>query len=231
MIQNDRLHDSILIGLLVTFVAWLALPVARPPQPVFRMSRGVEYEPPPPLKVPASIAELDDVLIIKPGYKVAIQIVEDKREPLQQRVAVTGEIQAPYLGLMKVDGLTCRKLANKIKAGLEREFFARATVLVAVRVDSFQKVSRGRGLVFVVVFGSVARGGKYDVRETEEETVSDLLSRAGGYTGSNSVPKITIHRETPAGYRTILVDTNAIFLLHQVECDLFLRMYDVMIVE
>ena len=54
--------------------------------------------------------ELDNVQRLKPGYVVSIRILEDKRDAIHQIIAVTGEIQAPYLGLLKADGLTCRGL-------------------------------------------------------------------------------------------------------------------------
>lgn len=82
-----------------------------------------------------SMEALDNQRRLKSENIVSIRILEDKREALQQVVAVTGEIQVPYLGLLKAEGLTCRELALQIKAGLEKEFFKVATVLVTKDED------------------------------------------------------------------------------------------------
>jgi len=67
-----------------------------------------------------SMDELDDLQKLKPGYFVSIRILEDKRDALHQRVSLTGEIQAPCIGLIKAEGLTCRELAFKIKPELKK---------------------------------------------------------------------------------------------------------------
>lgn len=184
-----------------------------------------------PLKMPASMAEVDNLKPIEKGHVITIQILEDKREALQQVVAVTGEIQAPYLGPLKAEGLTCREVANRIKARLEREFFKDATVLVVDSGHVGNGPCRGHDIEFVVALGAIQRQGKYDLPVDQDTTVSTFLKRAGGYTGKNSFPKIRVIRKTPQGNKSIQVNSKAVLDKERPEYDLFLRPYDVMIVE
>ncbi len=182
-----------------------------------------------PMKMPTSMAETDNLKPIEKGHVITIQILEDKREALQQVVAVTGEIQAPYLGKLKAEGFTCREVANEIKAGLEKEFFKEATVLV---LDEGKHVDGPcLDLEFVVALGAIQRQGKYDLPVDQDTTVSAFLKRAGGYTGKNALPKIRVIRKTPQGNKSIQVNSKAVLGKEQPEYDLFLRPYDVMIVE
>ncbi|MDZ4402114.1 polysaccharide biosynthesis/export family protein [Prosthecobacter sp.] len=175
---------------------------------------------------------LDNAWQLKPENTISIRILEDKRDALQQRVAITGEIHVPYLGLIKAEGLTCRELALKIKAGLEKEFFKIATVLVTKDEDVIPKVVK----CFlqpptVVLFGKAKRTGIYDLPTDRDQTVSGLLEKAGGHTSEETAPKIRVVRKTPLGNKTILVNSKAVLIQKRPEFDLFLREGDVMFVE
>lgn len=190
---------------------------------------GEDGKSAPVLKMPTNMEEIDSLKPISKGHIVTIQILEDKRAALQQVVAVTGEIQAPYLGLLKAEGLTCREVANQIKVGLEKKFFKEATVLV---LDEGEHIDGPcLDLEFVVAFGAIQRQGKYDLPLDRVTTVSSLVIRAGGCTGIHGPPKIRVIRKTPQGNKTILVNTKALLGEKRSEYDISLRPYDVMIVE
>ncbi|MCB1275950.1 MAG: polysaccharide biosynthesis/export family protein [Prosthecobacter sp.] len=179
------------------------------------------------LKMPASMAELDRLKPIEIGHVITIRVVEDKRAALQQVVSVTGMIQAPYLGALNAEGLTCREVADNIKAGLEKDFFRTATVLV---LDCGEHVPSECALEFAVVFGAVTKEGKYDLSQ-QDTTVSNLLNQTGGYNGKRTPPRIYIIRKTPQGNKRLLVNTRAVFVEKRPEYDLFLRPDDFVIVE
>lgn len=173
---------------------------------------------------------------MQPGYIVSLQILEDKREAVQQRVAVTGEIQVPYLGLMKAAGKTCSELAEEARRQLERTYFTKATVIVridekATATASGTRISCPHGFAAVHLFGGVLRAGTYDLPTNKDTTVSSQLARAGGHTSKAVVPKIKIVRTTPQGEKIIVVNTRAILVEKKAEYDLVLRPNDVMIVE
>jgi len=181
-----------------------------------------------------SSAALDNTTKLKPGWTLGIRIVEDRREKLQQVIAVTGEIQAPYVGLVKAGGLTCAELAAKIKGELEKSFFHRATVLVTLDSTEREPQEGVKGCFsedLICVFGNVSKAGKYELPQKGDLTVSGFLQWAGGHTSKKTLPKIQIVRNTPQGNKRILVDAEAILIRKSKEHDLFLRPYDVMLVD
>lgn len=180
-----------------------------------------------------SMDVLDNNRPISSGDLISIKIIEDRREPLQQRVAVTGEVQAPYIGLIKAQGKTSRELAYAIKRELEKNFFKNATVVVAIDQLNPDDVMREReiDLEFYVMFGFVARQGKYDLPNNEDITISQAVLRAGGFAQFANKKKVKVVRKTPAGNKTILVDVHSIMQAGDLDKDIYLRKDDVIIVE
>ncbi len=200
------------------------------------------------IETPRRMDELDNSRRLKPGDGISIQILEDKRDAVQQVIAATGEIQVPYLGLIKAGGLTCQELAFKIKPELEKfeiscpasfrtpppvekRFFEDATVLVTFYDGSLDGPCRIREVSFVVASGAIAKQGKYDLEGIADQKLSSFLKRAGGLTSTKAAPKIKIVRKTPQGNKTILVNSRAVLSGMHPEFDLILRPYDVVIVE
>ena len=176
---------------------------------------------------------LDNQKRLIPGDAAGIKIVEDKRAALNLRVSRTGGINFPYVGLMKVTGLTCRDVAFRCKAALEKNFFRTATVLVVM--DKVHPAYEDRTHCgwpdFAVAYGAVSKPGKYELPEGKDVTVTSLLKLAGGCTTKSQMPKIQIVRCTPKGNKRILVNAKAILSGLNSEYDLFLRSNDVVIVE
>lgn len=83
---------------------------------------------------------------------------------------------------------------------------------------------------FFVIFGQVARLGKYELPYDGSLTISQAIENAGGHTSSEAVPKITIIRKTPQGNKFIRVNTRALLIQKDEKYDLFLRKDDVIIV-
>lgn len=181
-----------------------------------------------------SMEALDNMRRLKANDAISIRIKEDKREALLQTVAVTGEIQCPYIGLMKAKGLTCQEVAYQCKAELEKNFFKTATVLVALTdrfPDELVHATRCCFPEFVVAYGKFSKPGKYEFPYDKRLTVTRFLKLAGGYTSQGQLPKIQIVRHTPQGNKRILVNTRAILIEKRSDYDIFLRAQDVVIVE
>ena len=195
-----------------------------------------------------SMDELDNSEKLKPDNIISIRFIENKRSAAQQIVAVTGEIQVPYIGLIKAEGLTCRELAFKIKPELaklekgylvdfrvtpevDKSFFKNATVLVTLDAEG-EHITRFRDpdLPFVVAFGSVAKQGKFDFAGIPDHKLSGLIKYAGGLTSKSAAPKIRIIRKTDQGNKTLVVDGKAL-LEQRPEADLVLQASDVVIVD
>jgi polysaccharide export outer membrane protein len=180
-----------------------------------------------------SMDVLDNSRPISAGDTISIRILEDRREALQQVVAVTGEVQAPYVGLVHAKGKTCRDLAYTIKRELEKNFFKNATVVIAIDKLSPEELIRVReeDLDFYVVFGIVARQGKYDLPSNEDISISQAILRAGGFAQFANKEKVKVIRKTPQGNKTILVNVDGIMRRGDLERDIFIRKDDVIIVE
>lgn len=169
---------------------------------------------------------------LRPGQTVGIRILEDKREKLLMTISDTGEINAPYVGPLKASGRTCEELAAKVKVELEKSFFRRATVQVTL-----EEILEGRVIIcfrepgMISIKGQVVRAGTYELPQRSDFNVCDLLTWAGGHTSKKQVPTIKILRKTPAGIKTILVDTHAALVRKSQKHDLPLRTGDVVLVE
>ena len=180
-----------------------------------------------------SMDVLDNNRPISVGDTVSIRILEDRRDALQQIVAVTGEVQAPYVGLVNARGKTCRDLAFTIKRELEKNFFKNATVVIAIDKlnEKTQMEEREVDLEFYVMFGIVAKQGKYDLPANEDISISQAILRAGGFAQFANKEKVKIIRKTPQGNKTILVNVDGIMRRGDLERDVFIRKDDVIIVE
>lgn len=180
-----------------------------------------------------SMDVLDNNRPISVGDTISIRILEDRRDALQQVVAVTGEVQAPYVGLVNARGKTCRDLAFTIKRELEKNFFQNATVVIAIDKlnEKTQMEEREVDLEFYVMFGIVAKQGKYDLPANEDISISQAILRAGGFAQFANKEKVKIIRKTPQGNKTILVNVDGIMRQGDLERDVFIRKDDVIIVE
>jgi protein involved in polysaccharide export with SLBB domain len=183
-------------------------------------------------KAVESMEALDNQTRLKPGDLISLRLVEAEARGYLYFVSKAGEIDCPFLGLLRVTGLTPRELAFKLKA----EFMEKRsqTVQVLVRTAdprNYRCIRSPRHYPIVLVFGAVARQGAHELRDGETLTISALIGKSGGHTSKRSAPKITIIRHTLQGTKRILVNTKASLIEKNNEYDLFLRPYDVMIVE
>ena len=84
---------------------------------------------------------LDDKHKLAAGDKISFQIIEDRDPPKSLTVTDSGELDVPYVGRVVAQAKTCKQLAQKLKALLEKEYYYRASVVIGL--DSVTKV-RGR---------------------------------------------------------------------------------------
>ncbi len=100
-----------------------------------------------------------------------------------------GELEVPYIGLVPAKGRTCRELAYAIKASLEKEYYYRATVILAI--ERVSEKSRGR----IYVYGSVKGQGPQEIPADESYTVSKAIIRAGGFGDFANKRKVKVTRK------------------------------------
>ena len=116
----------------------------------------------------------DDKYKLRVGDRVSFQILEDKDPPRCLLVADSGELDVPYLGRIPAADKTCKQLAEEVKAQLEKEYYYRASVVLAL--DAANRVL-GR----VYVWGQVRNQGPIEVAVNENLTAGKAILRAGGF--------------------------------------------------
>ena len=149
-----------------------------------------------------SMEALDDKKRLGSNDFVSFRVVEDRDNESQRlRVNDNGELEVPYIGPVPARGKTCKQLARDIKAALEKEYYYHATVILAL--DRVSEKSRGR----VYVNGSVKAPGPQELPPDETYTVSNAISRAGGFGDFANKRKVKLIRR---GHEDVIVDVKAI---------------------
>jgi polysaccharide biosynthesis/export protein len=116
----------------------------------------------------------DDKYKLRVGDKISLQILEDRDLPKGLVVADSGELDVPYVGRVAAADKTCKQLADELKARLEKEYYHRATVIIALDVAN-------KFLGRVYVWGQVRNQGPIDIAVNENLTAGKAILRAGGF--------------------------------------------------
>jgi protein involved in polysaccharide export with SLBB domain len=132
----------------------------------------------------------DDKYKLRVGDRVSLQILEDRDPPKSLLVADSGELDVPYIGRISATDKSCRELSDIIKVELEKDYYYRASVIVAL--DSANKLL-GR----IYVWGQVKNQGPIDIAVNENLTVGKAILRAGGFGDFAKKNKVRVVR--PAG--------------------------------
>jgi protein involved in polysaccharide export with SLBB domain len=129
----------------------------------------------------------DDKYKLRVGDRISFQIVEDRDAPTSLVIADSGEVDMPYLGRVPAIDRTCKQLATELKAQLEKEYYYRATVIVAL--DEANKVL-GR----IYIWGQVRSQGPIELTVNENLTVGTAILRAGGFGDFANKKKVKLIR-------------------------------------
>jgi polysaccharide biosynthesis/export protein len=116
----------------------------------------------------------DDKYKLRVGDKISLQILEDRDLPKGLVVADSGELDVPYVGRVPAAEKTCKQLADELKARLEKEYYYRATVIIALDVAN-------KLLGRIYVWGQVRSQGPIDIMVNEKLTAGKAILRAGGF--------------------------------------------------
>jgi len=169
---------------------------------------------------------LDDTYRLAIGDRVSFRIEEDEDDPKMLTVLDSGDLDVPYIGHYAAAGKTCKQLAQALKVELEKEYYYRATVIIAV--DSMTK---SRGIVYLV--GAVRMPGPQSIPSDEVFTVSKAVLRAGGFTdyADKHGVKVTRKGSTPgAADQTFTVDVGDILEKGKIGSDLTLQAGDLIFI-
>jgi polysaccharide export outer membrane protein len=146
------------------------------------------------LATPASLLGYvpDDKYILRVGDRVSLQILEDRDAPRSLVVADSGELDIPYVGRIPAADKTSKQLADELKTKLEKEYYYRATVVIAL--DLANKLL-GR----VYVWGQVRNQGPIDIAVNENLTAGKAILRAGGFADFASKKRVKVVRGAGTG--------------------------------
>ena len=138
-----------------------------------------------PLDATAYVA--DDRYKLRPGDRVSFRILEDTEPSKSLVVADSGELDVPYIGRVAAAEKSCKELAADLKARLEKEYYYRATIILAL--DTATK-TLGR----VYVWGQVRNQGVLDVIPGENLTAGKAILRAGGFADFANKKRVKVVR-------------------------------------
>jgi protein involved in polysaccharide export with SLBB domain len=187
-----------------------------------------------------SMTQLDDSRPLRVKDQIVFRIVEDKAEPKSLVVQDSGDIFAPYIGLVKASGRTPRQLAVYMKGELEKQYFQQATVIVALERGFMPRGANGKpgdGYVvedmgYITIYGQVLRQGKYEFAPEDQLTASQAILRAGGFAPFAKDKAVKIIRKVPGkGNVTIVVNLRDVMTKGRLEKDIAIIPNDTIIVE
>jgi len=166
----------------------------------------------------------DDKYKLRAGDKVSLQITEDKEPPKSLLVADSGELDVPYVGRVMATDKTCKQLAGELKALLEKEYYYRATVILAL--DAANKLL-GR----IYVWGQVRNQGPLDITVNENLTAGKAILRAGGFADFANKKRVKVVRGAgPDGKKNFELNMTEILEQGKTEKDIILQPDDSIIV-
>jgi polysaccharide export outer membrane protein len=119
-----------------------------------------------------------------PGDEISIKIVQDPDLNGNYRLDTDGSIQFPYIGPMRLDGLTTMDVRRKVKAGLMEVY---TDPFVTVNIVSQEQQ-------YVRVVGEVGRPGL--IPWNRRMTIVDAIADAGDLTASGARTSIVLIRRT-----------------------------------
>ena len=141
----------------------------------------------PPIPTTLSGYVPDDKYKLRVGDRISLQILEDRDLPKSLVVADSGELDVPYVGRLAASDRTCKQLAGELKAQLEKEYYYRATVVIALDVAN-------KFLGRIYVWGQVKNQGPVDIAVNENLTAGKAILRAGGFGDFANKKKVKVVR-------------------------------------
>jgi polysaccharide export outer membrane protein len=122
-------------------------------------------------------------------------------------VTDSGELDIPYIGRVSALNKTCKQLIGELKVKLEKEYYKRATVVLAL--DEANKLW-GR----IYVYGEVKTQGPIEVQKNENITARKAILRAGGFSDFAKTTKVKIIRAGGAnGAAKQIIELNMVKIL------------------
>ena len=208
-------------GLMLSFSAKVcaAPPVAAPAAPA-----------PTPYKPALSGAvmgnsPLDNARSLAPGDRLSFRVMEEGGEPYILTVASSGEVDFPFVGRVRASGRTCKAVADEVRVLLEKSFYRKATVSLALETASTLPM----GTYFVT--GQVMKQGAQEIPRDREVTVAAAILEAGGFADFADRRRVRLIRPAADGTsKKFTVDVKAVLERGDARKDMIVRPGDYIVV-
>jgi len=128
------------------------------------------------------VAQESDNYTLGPGDVIVIQVFGEDELKLETQLTDSGTVNYPFLGTIKVTGMTIKQVEQHVYQGLKGDYFVEPNVFVGiVQYRPFY------------IHGEVKKPGGYPYQPGM--TVNQAIALAGGMTERASRDKIFISRE------------------------------------
>lgn len=170
---------------------------------------------------------MDDKHKLLPGDRVTFRILEDRDPPNAPQKILTvsdsGELDVPYIGLVRVAGKTCRQAIAEITKLLEKDYYYKATVILGLE-------SANKSIGRVYLSGQVRRQGAQEIPANETFTASKAILRADGFGEFANKKKVKVIRNFGNEKQTFEVNMEDVLEKGEMEKDVVLQPDDYIIV-
>ncbi len=175
--------------------------------------------------VHVGMGALDDKRKLAPGDRLSFRIAEEGDEPQLVAVSSSGEIDFPYVGRVQASGRTCKAVADDVRRILEKSFYSKATVGLALETASTLPMGR------FFVTGQVMKQGAQEIARDREVTVAEAILDAGGFADFADRRRVRVIRSMPdGGTKKFTVDVKAILERGEARKDMIVQPGDYIVV-
>lgn len=148
---------------------------------------------------------LDDTRSLAVGDRLSFRVMEEGGEPYTLTVGASGEVDFPFVGRVRATGRTCKAVADEVRKLLEKSFYRRATIGLALETASTLPM----GTYFVT--GQVMKQGAQEIPRDREVTVSAAILEAGGFADFADRRRVRLIRPSADGStKRFTVDVKAV---------------------
>lgn len=157
--------------------------------------------------------------VIVPGVSISVTVDQDHSLDHVYVVPISGAIDFVPLGRIQAEGLTADEVAQKIKEGLEKDYFQKATVTVAIESALATGGGVAGGVIYVI--GNVNRPGPLLLPKDERFTVTKAIIAAGNFATFANGGKVQLIRYDKTGKKYLTyIDVDRIMKRGEFEKDI-----------
>jgi polysaccharide export outer membrane protein len=159
------------------------------------------------------------------GDRLSFKIAEEEEDAVIVTVASSGEIEFPLVGRVPASGRTCKAVAEDVRRLLEKSYYRKATVGLALETSSTLPM----GTYFVT--GQVMRQGAQEIPRDRQVTVAAAILEAGGFADFADRRRVRLIRPSADGEKKrFTIDVKAVLERGDASKDMLIQPGDYIVV-